>query len=86
MSRKTPSPVIHYMFCMQPRSLFWLSVVLIGQLRKVAACEAALERIVLEANEALGTLTCLGRTTSDQVMFYFDRRSGFTIVNETDLR
>lgn len=43
-------------------------VIPIGQLRKVAACEAALERIVLEANEALGTLTFLGRTTSDQVM------------------
>ena len=40
---------------------------LIGQLRKVAACEAALERIVLEADEALGSFNNMGRSNSDQV-------------------
>lgn len=37
------------------------------QLRKVAACEAALERVVLEADEALGTYGLMGRSTADQV-------------------
>lgn len=36
------------------------------QLRKVAACEAALERVVLEADEALGSYGQVGRPTSDQ--------------------
>ncbi|CAN0417277.1 unnamed protein product, partial [Ectocarpus fasciculatus] len=36
------------------------------KLRKVAACEAALERVVLEADEALATYGQMGRTSSDQ--------------------
>lgn len=39
----------------------------VWQLRKVAACEAALERVVLEADEALVTHGQMGRTGSDQV-------------------
>lgn len=38
------------------------------QLRKVAACEAALERVVLEADEALVNHGQMGRTGSDQVL------------------
>lgn len=37
------------------------------QLRKVAACEAALERVVLEADEALVNHGQMARTGSDQV-------------------
>lgn len=58
-------------------------VVLVGQLRKVAACEAALERIVIEANEALGSLTFLGRTTSDQVWFQNYQRNRLSTFKAT---
>lgn len=37
------------------------------QLRKVSACEAALERVVLEADEALVNHGQMARTGSDQV-------------------
>lgn len=39
----------------------------VAQLRKVAACEAALERVVLEADEAVGSYGQMPRAMSDQV-------------------
>ena len=54
------------------RPTLFFSVALAVQLRKVAACEAALERVVLEADEALGTYAQAGRTSSDQVSIAAD--------------
>lgn len=62
-------PLFHY------SCVFFLDIFVSRQLRKVAACEAALERVVVEADEAVGSYGGgMSRATSDQVGFQRSNR------------